>query len=126
MAWENLSASEYYGMFGTLTTSHIEGLLEVIESGDTFEALKDKCGDAEGMLDDASASFPEEDFLSDVIRRMGNLAKSVRGENKATIIEIIETLESISQDTHNNTGYGLDEIRKAVEEITYFKNERKS
>ena len=50
-----------------------------------------------------------------VVDKLHALAKNLRGQNRETLIGIIESLDDIAQCTFNAADYGRDELKKALE-----------
>jgi hypothetical protein len=106
----NLSNAEFFRMHETLTPARIEALLdgemEIVGIKGVGPHIQ------EGM-----GQFPAEDFLAGAIERLNNLAKRLRGDNKAELLGCIEALDDIAQTTFNASDYGRDELRKALAAI---------
>ena len=113
----NLTPEEQYRLHGRIEGPACVELLDAHLKADAF---------SDGCLTDAKASYPNEDFLQDVIKEIGRindmveaLRKNMRSNNREigdNIVEAMEELklqvEDLQQTTHNNTEYGLEEIRK--------------
>lgn len=102
----NATASELFRLNGTLPQDHIERLLE----------LEEVVGHASGMvthIDEAAAQFPNEDFLGEVIDELHELAKGMRGLNRAKLNALATKLDEIQLDAGRSAEYGRDELRKA-------------
>ena len=106
----NLTAEESLRLYGRLSRSMVEDLLE------RSQGLEDAQG-AEAHIQEAMAQFPAEDFLSPIIERLNELRKNLRGANKEELGCIIESLDDLAQCTFNAVDYGRDELRKALEGI---------
>ena len=115
-----MSAAEYYRYNGTLTSEHIEDLLSI-------EARLEQVKGIDAYIGEAMAQFPAEDFLSDVENRLQELCKRLRGDNRETLKDIIESLSNVAQCEFNSTNYGRDELRKARVAISniYHKSSQK-
>lgn len=69
-------------------------------------------------IKEAHGGFPSEDFLSGAISKLHDLAKNLRGENKKTLLGIIESLDDIAQCTFNSADYSRGELKKAITCLT--------
>lgn len=105
--WSNLTPSETYQMYGSLTRGQIEDLLE-------SSSYVDSVSDAAGYVDEGMSQFPAEDFLEDLKSRMVALSKNLRGANKEELLAIIGSLDDIAQNTFNSSEYGREELKKAL------------
>lgn len=62
---------------------------------------------------EARGCYPSEDFLAKPLESLRTLSKRLRGDNRGTVAEIIEALETIQTETHQAAEYGRDELDKA-------------
>lgn len=109
-----LTPREQLKLHGRLSERQLEDLIDWHE--DTSEvASVDAC------LQEARGQYPAEDFLSDAIERLHKLAKNLRGDNRQTLVGIIESLDDVAQCTFNAADYGRAEIRKAESAIATLK-----
>lgn len=104
----SMTNSEAFTMHGTLPADRIEGLLEM-------EAL---IGDASipGAITDiqeAACQFPAEDFLSEQLDALHDLAKKLRGDNRERLLHIIECLDDVAQCIFNASEFGREHLSKA-------------
>lgn len=106
MMLSNMSNREHFKLHGSLPAEVIEDLIEVAERAD-------EASDIEAHLSEASAQYPGEDFLADVIRRLQIMVKHTRGDNRDEIESLVEDLDEIQTDTTNSADYGRDELKKA-------------
>lgn len=106
----NLTIEEQYRLTGTLTTAAIESLLDtpVIVNPDAAKA----------KIRDAIACYPAEDFLSDILNRLQDLAKDTRGRTRDRLVGIIESLDDLSMTTFYSTEHGRSELNDALTEIS--------
>lgn len=72
----------------------------------------------EAHLDEASAQFPEEDFLAETIREIQELALGMRGLNRAKLNAIAARLDEIQLNAGRSTEYGREELSKAEAILT--------
>ncbi len=100
MIASNLTPSEYYHVNGTLLPEQIEALL------DRWEQTSDM--NISPHIQEARCSYPEEDFLVHVIRKVESL-----GLPKAKVKVIVDMLDEVQDEVTRSTGYGLDELKKA-------------
>lgn len=104
----NATAEEEYRLTGKVTGERLERLL------DRSEALS-RLSDMDALIEEGMSQYPSEDFLFDAIERLHELAKRLRGDNKETLIGIIESLDDIAQTTFYDADYGRGELKKALE-----------
>ena len=72
---------------------------------------------AKVYINEAMGQFPAEDFLAGPIERLHEMAKRLRGDNRATLLEIIKQLDDIAQCTISADDYGRSELHKAIGEL---------
>jgi hypothetical protein len=106
----NLTAKEALRLHGQLSEQHLESLLESEEKLNAID-------DIDGNLLDARGSYPDEDFLAEIIDRMQTFAKNLRGANKDTCLSIIEALDDIQTTTMHASDYGRSELSSALKVI---------
>lgn len=101
-----LTHEEAFRLNGTLSEQRIEALLEEAAGAPHAEDIGPK-------VDEARGQFPDEDFFSECeeellghLDALKELAKSVRGNNKAEIQSIIDRLEQC-----------LATVKRKVEEV---------
>ena len=117
MKFSNMTVVEEFNLNGTLSQETIEQNIDLLES---IHQLQDSVDDVDSKIHDAKCQFPEEDFLNEIINRIGTLAKKLRGDNKDEAMAIAECLEDIAQCTFNAADYGRSELQDAqniIEEI---------
>jgi len=107
----NLSPSEEMRINGSLSGPTIDAL---IDASDQLAAISG----IDAHISEGMAQFPAEDFLSGPISDLIDLAKRLRGDNKAALQGIIESLEDLAQCQFNASDYGRDELQKAIDAIT--------
>ena len=100
----NLTNREAYALHGKLDDARMEELLDLEDEHQPTEN--------EWHVQEASAQYPEEDFLQDNIKALQALAKNIRGDNKATLLGIIDSLEDIQKSQCHSTEYAREELGK--------------
>lgn len=88
----SMTNDEAFTMYGTLPADRIEALLE-IEDIDVSGAITD--------IQEAACQFPAEDFLSEQMDALHDLAKKLRGDNKERLLHILQCLDDVTQCTSN-------------------------
>jgi hypothetical protein len=101
----NLTPDEAYRLTGTLPATHIEELLAAPPPPDLEGAA--------ALIHDGRLQFPNEDFLCHAIRRVGTLAKQVRGDNRKEADAIAAYLEELEMDIYRSSEYGRTELKSA-------------
>ena len=106
----NMTANEHYQVNGTLSDQHIQKLLDV-------DHILQGVVDCRIEIDDAISSFPEEDFMSNIIDRLtnlkknlSNLKKNLRGDNKEELSSIIDDIEDVVTSTMQSTEHGIEKL----------------
>lgn len=66
----------------------------------------------ESYVDEAHAAYPEEDFAGDVISDLQTFAKRLRGENRADLLAIANTLTELQHQQFLSTDHGREELSK--------------
>ncbi len=108
----NLTPEEEFRIFGQLSRANTEMLL------DSYATVGEGgVDDVPAHIHEALAQYPGEDFLADVVVRIHEVAKRVRGDNRATLIGIAEALDDIAMTTMNAVGYGQSELHVALNKI---------
>lgn len=108
----NLTAEEEYHITGTLTSKrHIERLLD-LDAKDTNAALV--------YINEASGSFPAEDYLEDILREFKAITKLSRGATQHRLQSAVTTLEEKITTLKQASEYGAAELRNAVAELTTY------
>ena len=100
----------------TSTAAEIE-LLNRLE--DAIDALDDMVSmeDVSDTVTEASASYPEEDFLDDIIDRINRLAKNLRGENKEEAKSISEDLFELGNEILRSAEYGREKLKELEKNV---------
>lgn len=102
----NLTAEEHYRLHGTLRESDIEHVLQREAAFGDLDGLDD-------MIQEGIVSYPDEDFLADIIHGARTLAKRLRGADRTSFLAVVESMEALQQTTYHSTEYGIEELRKA-------------
>ena len=108
----SLTNKEYFKLNGTLSAERIEGLLD-LESAVYVDVLEDIITSTK----EAITQFPEEDFLQPVISELNTLLKTLRGDNRLALANIITAVEDIQSDITNSSEYALANLNSAIETI---------
>ena len=101
----NWSPEEQLRMTGKFTDEQNE---EFLRLGDTVDSL------SQIDLREVGAGFPDEDFLSTVIRSVRNLAKKLRNDNRGKAMTIAETLEEMQTEIGHSTEYSREKLNAAI------------
>jgi hypothetical protein len=101
-----MTDDEFYRLNGTLSPERIERLLDLTIHIDG--------SNPSNYIEEATATFPKEDFLEAVLKKLNRIAKNVRGDNRTDINDVIETLEQLATDTYNTSEYGRSELDNAL------------
>jgi hypothetical protein len=105
----NLTNKEYYRLNGTLSEERIEALLEIDVNVDGSSPA--------AYIDEAMGTFPNEDFLEHIIKKVREVAKRVRGDNKDDLDQILLDLEDLQDKVNNDSDYGRSELENALGDI---------
>lgn len=108
--FSNMTAREHLRLCGAVPVEKIEDLLEKEEALEEMEGI-------DAHISEAMAQYPAEDFLQGPINRMHELAKRLRGDNRAELLGIIEQLDDIAQCTFNSADYGRSELNAVIKTI---------
>ena len=100
----NLTNREAYAQYGKLDEERMQKLLDIEDNYQPWDNVH--------YVQEASAQYPEEDFLQDDIKALQRLVKNVRGDNKATLLGVIATLEDLQLQQARATEYGREELGK--------------
>jgi len=109
----SLTDKEFFRMHGTLTSERIERLIE-LKDRDGWKQFSQRIG---SMVQEAMGQYPAEDFLSEILTCLHNLAKRLRGDNKEAIQALAEKVDDIAQTTFNAADYGRSELQKVLDAI---------
>lgn len=102
----NMDNEEAFRVFGTLPPERIEELLDL-------QTVANRASDADTHVYEALIQFPDEDFLSDIIRQVEELSVGMRGKNREGMKELAIKLQDIELSTSRATEYGQSELTKA-------------
>lgn len=111
--FSSMTPREEFRLNGTLCEKTIEALIvqHEDESGLQIESAKVYVKEAKGC-------FPEEDFLTSVRSEIRTIANRLRGRNKDELLELVEQLGNIESEINQQSEYGNDELKKALECLT--------
>lgn len=107
----NLTPREQFRMNGQLSPETTEELL------DNAEALL-KAEGASAQVQEALGCYPGEDFLAGLIDSLQTLSKRLRGDNRESLLGLIEQAEDLQQCVFNEGDYGRSELREALKTLT--------
>ena len=105
--YSNLSAREHLRLNGQVPADMLETLLD---RAGALESL----GGLDAHLSEANGCYPAEDFIEPVRWQLQDLHTSLRGANREKLGGILESLDDLAQCIFNESDYGRDEIRKAL------------
>ena len=103
----SLTPKEHFRLNGQVPADMLETLLD---RADALESL----GGLDAHLSEAKGCFPGEDFIEPVRWQLQDLHRSLRGANREKLGGILESLDDLAQCIFNQTDYGRDELRKAL------------
>ena len=106
----NLSAREHLRLNGQVPADMLETLLDKEEMLNSITGI-------EAHLSEANICFPAEDFLEPIRWQLQDLHRSLRGANREKLGGILESLDDFAQCIFNESDYGRDELRKALDII---------
>ncbi|MGF6599818.1 hypothetical protein P3T23_004552 [Paraburkholderia sp. GAS448] len=105
-----MSNAEFYRLNGTMSEERIVALLD-------GEAAAPDLGSVVCDLGEAKAGFPAEDCASALLEGMQKLAKRMRGDNRAALLELVGELEQLQTSLANDADYGRDKLDAAIRAI---------
>jgi len=110
----NMTPREAFNQFGTLPESMIDSLINTQEAADQTSGV---CPNIEETL----TQYPGEDFIESagVFDDLRAIARSVRGDNKAAILNVIEKLEALQLCIARQSEYGKSELNNALNDIAH-------
>ena len=108
--YSSLSPKEHFRLNGQVPGDMLETLLD---RADALETL----GGLDAHLSEANGCFPAEDFIEPIRWQLQDLHRSLRGANREKLGGILESLDDLAQCIFNESDYGRDEIRKALDII---------
>jgi hypothetical protein len=101
-----LTDEEYFRVHGTLNVARIEGLLRMVVCVEGSEAVRP-------MIEDAIASFPDEDFLEPVITKLRALWNKIPDRHRSELTRITAELEEVQTATWRSAEYGVEQLESA-------------
>lgn len=101
-----LTDEEYFRVHGTLNVARIEGLLRMAVCVEGSEAVRSK-------IEDAIASFPDEDFLEPAIGKLKVLWNKIPAQHRGELTRITAELEEVQTATQQSSEYGLEQLESA-------------
>jgi hypothetical protein len=105
----NMTHLEVYRVNGTLSTERLESLLDASE-----QAIDTDVSNWKATLQEARSCYLSEDFLDARISDLQALAKSLRGNNRQALFDIIATIQDDVLQAVQSSEYGADEIGKIL------------
>lgn len=111
-----LSPREEFNINGRLSRQTVEQMLDDRDAVD-LDAAASELDDALTSLKEGGGCFPGEDFLSDLIRDMNALKKSLRGNNRSLLDDMITQTEQLQTEVFQTTEYGRDELDKSQKSL---------
>lgn len=87
------------------------GLAPIYEEACRVEAMEESASDADGYIQEAIGSMPDEDFLSDIIAECESMSNF--RVTKAALKEIVAQLEELQSQIARSSEYGLEQLNKA-------------
>ncbi len=101
----SLSNEEYYALTGTLNAARIE---QVFAAGKMAENL----GGIKPWLEEAEASYPEEDFMEGIKTNLLAIIKVTKGVRKAELQVLLEQIDDLALTTFYSSEYGREQLQK--------------
>jgi len=101
-----LSDEEYFRVHGTLNVARIEGLLRMEACVEGSEAVR-------LMINDAIASFPDDDFLDPVITKLRALWNKIPAQHRGELTRITAQLKEAQTATRQSAEYGVERLESA-------------
>lgn len=111
--FSNMTPREEFRLNGTLCETTMEALIVESEDSSTIKLDGVQC-----YVSEAKGCFPSEDFLTSIRGEILTIANRLRGNNKLQLLDLIEKLGQIESEINQQSEYGADELRKALD---YFK-----
>lgn len=103
----NYSNAELFKLSGTLPSDRIETLLDC-------ESKLNLVADYKTKVQEAYYCFISEGFADNELQQLKALCKSLRGNNRSQLENIIESLENTIASEVSNAAYGRDELRDII------------
>ena len=100
----SLTNEEYYALTGTLTPARIEELLKSEELAEGREGIL-------VYLDEASASYPEDDFLEGVVTNLIAIIKVTKGVRKGELQVLLDQIQDIGLAVFQDSCYGREKLQ---------------
>jgi hypothetical protein len=109
------TSEEEFRLTGTVSPSGIETLLD---SEDKFAAVANVYNNiVYNNICEALRQFPDDDFLTDIIERVRELATCVRGKNREEAESIAADLGEIHKSVKKDFAAGRRELKESVTAI---------
>lgn len=105
----NMTHEEFYRVNGTLTPERIDSLLD--EKG-TLEAFDVR--EYVPCAQEAKGCFIGEDFMQEHLDDLKDIAKRLRGDNRNSLLMLIDRMESTIQEACQSAEYGASELDKII------------
>lgn len=93
--------------------AYLAGNTQLAELSEYQSQVEDFCS-IEPHLSEAQGCFVGEDWADEPLQDLHALAKRLRGDNRAELDRIIESIEEVRREAVQNAEYGRDELRKAL------------
>lgn len=101
---------EMYQINGALSEARIEYLLDI---EDHQAMIKDSIP----LIEDARASFMDEDFLNEDLKHLRTLCKQLRGDNRMELERIVTRMEETVGEALQRAEHGLEQLKKLQEKF---------
>lgn len=108
----NMTHEEFYRVNGTLTPERIDAILS---ERDTLEAFDVR--EFAPCAQEARGCFIAEDFAQEHLYDLRDIAKRLRGDNRNSLLMLIERLESTIQEACQSAEYGASELDKIISTV---------
>ena len=107
----NMSPREALNLYGALPINTIEALIDAQEAMNNQSEIKP-------YLSEAKSCFAAEDCIQELIHDATALARTLRGANKAAMLELLEKMESRQLELSREGEYGTDQLNQALKAIS--------
>lgn len=111
--FSSMTPREEFRLNGTLCEKTIEALIIRHEDENDLQIESAKV-----YVKEAKGCFPEEDFLTSIRAEIRTIANRLRGRNKDELLQLVEQLGDVESTINQQSEYGNDELKKALECLT--------
>lgn len=108
----NMTHEEFYRVNGTLTPERIDSLLDEQSNLESFDVRE-----FTAYAQEARGCYIGEDFAQEHLDDLRDIAKRLRGDNRNSLLMLIDRLQDSVKEAVGNAEYGASELDKIISTV---------